>query len=51
MTEKEIDTSFDLPYTRLPHPKYNKRGSIPAYEMRYATSEQAIETLTALVQP
>ncbi len=33
MTEKEIDTSFDLPYTRLPHPKYKKRGSIPAYEM------------------
>ncbi len=33
MTENEIDTSFDLPYTRMPHPKYNKRGSIPAYEM------------------
>ena len=33
MTETEIDASFDLPYTRLPHPKYNKRGSIPAYEM------------------
>ncbi len=33
MTEKEIDTSFDLPYTRLPHPKYEKRGAIPAYEM------------------
>jgi uncharacterized radical SAM protein YgiQ len=33
MTEDEIDTSFDLPYTRLPHPKYHKRGSIPAYEM------------------
>ena len=33
MTEKEIDASFDLPYTRLPHPKYNKRGRIPAYEM------------------
>lgn len=33
MTEEQIDTSFDLPYTRLPHPKYNKRGSIPAYEM------------------
>ncbi len=33
MSEKQIDTSFDLPYTRLPHPKYNKRGSIPAYEM------------------
>ena len=33
MTEKEIDASFDLPYTRLPHPKYKKRGAIPAYEM------------------
>ncbi len=33
MTEKEIDSSFDLPYTRLPHPKYKKRGAIPAYEM------------------
>ncbi|MCB0839494.1 MAG: YgiQ family radical SAM protein, partial [Bacteroidetes bacterium] len=33
MDEKEIDHSFDLPYTRLPHPKYKKRGAIPAYEM------------------
>jgi len=33
MTEKEIDGSFDLPYTRLPHPKYDKRGPIPAFEM------------------
>ena len=33
MSEKEIDTSFDLPYTREPHPKYKKRGAIPAYEM------------------
>lgn len=33
MTEKEIDRSFDLPYTRLPHPKYRKRGAIPAYDM------------------
>ncbi|WP_460220079.1 YgiQ family radical SAM protein [Psychroserpens sp. MEBiC05023] len=33
MTEAEIDASFELPYTRLPHPKYNKRGPIPAYEM------------------
>jgi uncharacterized radical SAM protein YgiQ len=33
MTETEIDSSFDLPFTRMPHPKYNKRGSIPAYEM------------------
>jgi len=33
MSEPEIDASFDLPYTRLPHPKYKKRGSIPAFEM------------------
>jgi len=33
MTEKEIDESFDLPYTRLPHPKYKDRGPISAYEM------------------
>ena len=33
MTEDEIDTSFDLPYTRLPHPKYRNRGDIPAFEM------------------
>ncbi|WP_288425749.1 YgiQ family radical SAM protein [uncultured Spirosoma sp.] len=33
MEEAEIDKSFDLPYTRLPHPKYKKRGPIPAYEM------------------
>lgn len=33
MTEKEIDRSFDLPFTRLPHPKYKKRGAIPAYDM------------------
>lgn len=33
MTENEIDSSFDLPYTRMPHPKYRKRGSVPAYEM------------------
>jgi len=33
MTESDIDSSFDLPFTRLPHPKYNKRGAIPAWEM------------------
>lgn len=33
MKEKQLDASFDLPYTRMPHPKYNKRGMIPAYEM------------------
>jgi len=31
--EKEIDKVYDLPYTRLPHPRYNKKGAIPAYEM------------------
>lgn len=33
MSEEEMDKSFDLPYTRLPHPKYAKRGPIPSYEM------------------
>ncbi len=28
-----IDYAFDLPYTRLPHPKYKSRGDIPAYTM------------------
>ena len=32
MTEEELDASFDLPYTRLPHPKY-KGKIIPAFEM------------------
>ena len=32
MTEAEVDASFDLPYTRLPHPKY-KGKVIPAFEM------------------
>lgn len=32
MTEKEIDQTYTLPYTRLPHPRY-KGKTIPAYEM------------------
>ena len=32
MTTEQLDHSFDLPYTRLPHPKY-KGKRIPAYEM------------------
>ena len=32
LTEEELDHSFDLPYTRLPHPKY-KGKRIPAYDM------------------
>ena len=33
LTTDEIDASFGLPYMRLPHPKYKKRGPIPAFEM------------------
>ena len=33
MSSDEVDASFDLPYLRLPHPKYKKRGSVPAFEM------------------
>jgi uncharacterized radical SAM protein YgiQ len=32
LTTEELDASFDLPYTRQPHPKY-KGKRIPAYEM------------------
>ena len=29
----KLDAIFDLPYTRLPHPRYRNKASIPAYEM------------------
>lgn len=32
MTSDEMDASFDLPYTRMPHPRY-KGKHIPAYDM------------------
>ena len=32
MTTEELDAVYDLPYTRLPHPRY-KGKRIPAYEM------------------
>ena len=32
LTTEEVDKSFDLPYTRLPHPRYYGK-TIPAYEM------------------
>ncbi len=32
MSQTELDQSFDLPYTRLPHPKYRGKR-IPAYDM------------------
>ncbi len=33
LTEAEMDRSFDLPYTRKPHPRYAGKGEIPAFEM------------------
>ena len=32
MSQENLDRSFDLPYTRMPHPKY-KGKRIPAYDM------------------
>jgi uncharacterized radical SAM protein YgiQ len=31
--ENEIDQVYDLPYTRMPHPRYHNKETIPAYEM------------------
>ncbi len=31
--EKQIDKIYDLPFTRLPHPRYKNKPPIPAYEM------------------
>jgi uncharacterized radical SAM protein YgiQ len=33
MDEQEADQTYDLPYMYMPHPKYNKKGMISAYEM------------------
>ncbi|MGE0088757.1 MAG: YgiQ family radical SAM protein [Bacteroidales bacterium] len=33
ISEHEMDLVYDLPFTRLPHPKYNNKESIPAYDM------------------
>lgn len=33
LTETELDTVYELPFTRLPHPHYEKRGNIPAFQM------------------
>ncbi|MGD9928420.1 MAG: YgiQ family radical SAM protein [Mangrovibacterium sp.] len=33
LEEKEIDRFYDLPFTRLPHPKYKSKAPIPAYDM------------------
>jgi len=33
ISSKELDSVYNLPFTRLPHPKYVKKEPIPAYEM------------------
>ena len=33
MDEAEADRTYDLPYMYMPHPRYAKKGPIPAYEM------------------
>jgi uncharacterized radical SAM protein YgiQ len=39
LTEKEMDRIWDLPYTRRPHPRYQGKGPIPAFEMiRYSVN-------------
>lgn len=32
-SQEEADMPYDLPYTRMPHPKYDKKPPIPAWEM------------------
>lgn len=33
LSQDEIDEPYELPYTRQPHPRYSKKGPIPAFEM------------------
>jgi uncharacterized radical SAM protein YgiQ len=33
LSQEEIDNIYNLPFTRLPHPRYNRKDRIPAYEM------------------
>lgn len=33
LSTENIDKIYDLPFTRLPHPKYHNKPEIPAYEM------------------
>jgi len=32
-SQEEIDAPYSLPYTRMPHPRYQAKDQIPAYEM------------------
>lgn len=42
MSALQIDQAYNLPYTRLPHPRYQKRGRIAAWEMiRHSVSTHA----------
>ncbi len=33
LSVEDVDHYSDLPFTRLPHPRYHGKGTIPAYEM------------------
>ncbi len=33
LSQEDIDETYDLPYTRLPHPRYFGKGKIPAFDM------------------
>ncbi len=33
ISTQELDKIYELPFTRLPHPRYEKRGEIPAFVM------------------
>lgn len=33
LSTEALDAVYNLPFTRLPHPKYEKKGAIPAYDM------------------
>mgnify|MGYP000075914353 CR=1 FL=1 len=33
LSAKKLDKIYDLPYTRIPHPRYKGKGDIPAYQM------------------
>lgn len=33
LSEKKIDKVYNLPYTRQPHPRYQNKGEIPAFQM------------------
>ena len=33
INQQDLDAIYDLPFTRLPHPRYAKRGEIPAFIM------------------